>query len=231
MKKILSSVVVASCLASSLVADVSQIDWSNSSIGADVGTTGIGITGVKQLKDYPKWGVRVGAHKLSKNYTTTDNKADYDFDLNLADIQLMADYHPWMSSFKVTFGALYNGTDLKGKIKPRGTKFIFNGIEYDTGDLGSVDTKVDFDNTIAPYIGIGWDTSFNKPEKKWGFTFNLGVAYTGSAKVSYTPHIIKNIDEDKLRKDLDKEKASLQDDLDKYKYLPYISIGFNYKFN
>ena len=233
MKKILSSVVVASCLASGLFADASQIDWSNTSIGADVGTTGIGVTGVKQLKDYPKWGVRVGAHKYSKNFTTTDNKADYDFDLKLADVQLMADYHPWMSSFKVTFGALYNGTDFKGKIKPRGGNFTFNGNVYSVNDLGSVDTKVEFDNTIAPYIGIGWDTSFNKPEKTWGFTFNIGVAYTGSAKVSYTKHIKNpnNIDLTQLDKDLDKEKASLQDDLDKYKYLPYISIGFNYKFN
>ena len=231
MKKILFSVVTATLLAGSLSADSSKIDWSNTSLGADVGTTGIGITGVKQLKDYPNWAVRVGAHKYSKNFTTTDNKADYDFDLKLADVQLMADYHPWMTSFKVTLGALYNGTDFKGKITPRGTSYTFNGHTYTTGQIGRVDTKVDFDNSIAPYLGIGWDTSFNKPEKSWGFTFNLGVAYTGSAKVSYTPHIVNNnIDKDKLYKDLDVEKKSLQDDLDKYKYLPYISIGFNYKF-
>jgi len=234
MKKILSSVIVASFVTTVLSADPAKIDWSNTSLGADVGTTGIGITGVKQLKDYPKWAIRFGAHKYSKNYTTTDNDADYDFDLNLADVQLMADYHPWMSSFKVTVGALYNGTDFKGKITPRGTSYTFNGHTYTTSQIGNVDTKVDFDNSIAPYLGIGWDTSFNKPEKTWGFTFNIGVAYTGSAKVSYTPNISSSVsasDKQKILNDLEVEKRSLQDDLDKYKYLPYISIGFNYKFN
>ena len=226
MKNILFSIATVTLLAGNVSADVSSIDWSNTSIGADIGTTGYGITGVKQLHDYPNWAVRVGAHKYSKTFTTTDNKADYDFDLDLGDVQLMADYHPWMSSFKVTLGALYNGTDFKGKIKPRGTKFTFNNVEYDVGDIGNVDTKVDFDNSIAPYIGIGWDTSFNKPEKSWGFTFNLGVAYSGSAKVSYDPKVKTQA----LLDDLEVEKKSLQDDLDKYKYLPYISIGFNYKF-
>ncbi len=234
MKKFLSSIVVASFLVSGLGADESKVDWSNISVGADVGTTGIGITGIKQLKDYPKWAIRFGAHKYSKNYTTTDNKADYDFDLNLADVQLMADYHPWMSSFKITFGALYNGTDFDGKVTPRGTTYIFNGHTYTTSDIGYVDVDVDFDNSIAPYIGIGWDTSFNKPKKSWGFTFNIGVAYTGSAKATYTPTFgsaVSDATKQKILNDLDAEKKSLQDDLDKYKYLPYISIGFNYKFN
>ncbi len=236
MKKILSSIVVASFLATVASADVSSIDWSNTSLGADVGTTGFGITGVKQLKDYPNWAVRVGAHKYSKNFTTTDNKADYDFDLKLADVQLMADYHPWMTSFKVTMGALYNGTDFKGKITPRNSNYTFNGVTYSsgvTGKIARVDTKVDFDNSIAPYLGIGWDTSFNKSEKTWGFTFNLGVAYTGNAKVSYNPtygSAATVADKQEIKNNLDVEKKSLQDDLNKYKYLPYISIGFNYKF-
>ena len=234
MKKILSSVVVAGFITTAAIADASNIDWSNTSIGADIGTTGIGLTGVKQLGEYPNWAVRVGAHKLSRNYTTTDNDADYDFDLDLGDFQLMVDYHPWMTSFKVTMGVFYNGTDLKGKVTPRGTTYTFNGHTYTTSDIGYVDVKVDFDNTIAPYVGIGWDTSFNKPEKTWGFTFNIGVAYTGSAKANYTPTfgpLVPANTRQQIIDDLEVEKKSLQDDLDDYKYLPYISIGFNYKLN
>ena len=236
MKKFLFSIATATLLAGSLSADVSKIDWSNTSLGADVGTTGIGITGVKQLKDYPNWAIRVGAHKYNKNFTTTDNKADYDFDLHLADVQLMADYHPWMSSFKVTVGALYNGNNLDGVITPKNSNYTFNGKVYSfgtNGKISKVDVDVDFDNTIAPFIGIGWDTSFNKADKTWGFTFNLGVAYTGKAKASYTPTYgsgATDADKKEIENNLDAEKKSLQDDLDKYKYLPYISIGFNYKF-
>ena len=103
MKKILFSTVAISVLAMS--ANASQADFlKNSSLGADVGTTGIGVTYVHQLQEYKNWAVRVGAHKYTKNYTTSDNKANYDFDLKLQDAQLMADYHPWMTSFKWTFG-------------------------------------------------------------------------------------------------------------------------------
>ncbi len=233
MKKILFSVVSATLIVSNLSADSTQIDWKNVSLGADVGTTGIGLTVVKPIDEHPNWAVRVGAHKYSKNFTTTDNEADYDFDLDLSDVQLMADYHPWMTSFKVTLGALYNGTDFNGKINPRGSSYTFNGVTYSTSQIGTVDTKVDFDNSIAPYIGIGWDTSFNKPNKTWGFTFNLGVAYSGSAKVSYTPTFgssVPDATKQEILNNLEIEKKSLQDDLDKYKYLPFVSIGFNYKF-
>ena len=229
MKKIVLSIGVISLLAvSSLNA---QVDFSNTSVGGDIGTTGIGITGVKKLKGYDdKWGVRVGYHQFSKSFNTTDNEADYDFDLDLQDFQLMADYHPWNTSFKVTFGALYNGTEFDGKITPKGgTTITIGGTPYTTGELGGVKTKVKFDNTIAPYIGIGWDTSFYKPKNSWGFTFNLGVAYTGSAKVSYTADY-GSVAKSEIDAKLEIEKASLQDDLDKYKYLPYLSIGFNYKF-
>ncbi len=92
----------------------------------------------------------------------------------------------------------------------------------------------------------GWDTSFDKI-KGFGFTFDLGVIYQGAAKVDYSVHYkelpktgnesVDKVAEDarqeliqNINKDLEKEKVSLQDELDKYEFLPYISIGFNYKF-
>jgi len=231
MKKFLFSTVAVAFLA---VNSHAEFNLQDTSVGADIGTTGIGVTAVKKIKGYEdKWGVRVGYHQYSKNYTTTEDQTDYDFDLDLQDFQIMADYHPWNTAFKLTFGVLYNGTDLTGNIKPSGTYIYIEGERYSLDQVGSVDTKVDFDNDIAPYIGIGWDTSFYKPNNSWGFTFNLGVAYTGSAKVSYTPHYGPAIDDDtkaQLESDLEEARISLQDDLDDYKYLPYISIGFNYKF-
>ena len=228
MKKIILSLGVVSLLA--VVSLSAKVDFNDTSIGADIGTTGIGITGVKKLKGYEdKWGVRVGYHQYSKSFNTTDNQADYDFDLELQDFQLMADYHPWNTSFKVTFGALYNGIELDGKITPKGGTITIDGTPYTATELGGVKTKVEFANNIAPYIGIGWDTSFYKPKNSWGFTFNLGVAYSGSAKVSYSADygaVLKDVIDEKL----EVEKKSLQDDLDKYKYIPYISIGANYKF-
>jgi len=228
MKKFLFSTVVVASLAVSSQAEVNLKDIS---LGADIGTTGYGVTAVKKLSGFDdKWGVRVGYHQYSKTYNKTSDNTKYKFDLDLGDIQLMADYHPWNTAFKLTFGAMYNGNELDGKITPNSaSQIIIDGTPYTSTDLGGVDVKVDFDNTIAPYVGIGWDTSFYKPNKTWGFTFNLGVAYLGSAKVSYSPKY-GSVSSAIIDAKLEKEKASLQDDLDDFKYLPFISIGFNYKF-
>ena len=235
MKKILSSVLVATFLTTVACADTSTIDWSNTSIGADAGTTGIGITFVKGLEDYEKkWGVRVGYHQFKKSFDVEDDTTKYDLDIELQDVQLMADYHPWNSSFKWTFGFIYNGTNLKGNVKPNSsaTQIVINNQSFNISKLASVDAKIDFKNKIAPYIGIGWDTSFYQKEKTWGFTCNLGVAYFGKAEIEYTPHIIDPTISTQVNSALAKAKEEFnRDSADKFKYYPYISIGFNYKFN
>ncbi len=231
MNRFVFSFVVATILGVSSQAGDKFKDFS---LGVDAGTTGIGITAVKKLDlSNDKWGVRIGYHQYSLSYDTTSDNTNYNFDLDLQDFQLMADYHPFRNSFKITFGALYNGTDLKGKIEPNNTTIVIDGTTYSTSQLGYVDTEVDFDNSIAPYLGIGWDTSFYKPNNSWGFTFDIGIAYTGSATVSYTPHYGTAIDDAtkaEIEDSLERARISLQNDLDDYKFLPYVSLGFNYKF-
>ena len=231
MKLILPSIILIMMFFINIQAKSNE--FYNTSLGADIGSTGFGITVVTKLKEYEKWAIRIASHKLNTNYTTTDDTADYDFDVKLGDIQLMADYHPWNTSFKYTFGALYNNTKFDGKITPNGGNYTFNKHTYSTSEIGRVDTHVEFSNTIAPYIGIGWDTSFYKPDNSWGFSFNLGIIYSGSAKVSYSPAFGSMVADDmkkQIENDLEVQKSSLQDTLDKYKIMPYVSIGFNYKF-
>ena len=55
-----------------------------------------------------------------------------------------------------------------------------NGVSY---SLDSVNGTLKF-NRFAPYLGIGWDTTFGE-EDNWGLTFDLGVIYCGSPKLSF----------------------------------------------
>ncbi len=231
MRKIILSIGVLSLLSVGVSANNTNDMFEDSSIGIDVGTTGIGGTFVKKIKKYDKWGIRLGYHKYSKNFTDDVDNVHYDMDLDLEDAQFMLDFHPWCNSFKFTFGTLYNGTDLDGKITPRAGNYQLNGHQYSATDVGYINTKVDFKNDFAPYIGIGWDTSFYKPKKSWGFTFNIGVAYYGKSKVSYDAYVNNPTIANDLRNDLEVERKNLEDDINDYKYIPYISIGFNYKFN
>ena len=144
---------------------------------------------------------------------------------------------------------IINNSNLDGVITPSQTdsnsiEFTFNGHRYSTKEVGSVNTKVDWD-PVAPYVGIGWDTSFDK-DSGWGFTCDLGVAFQGSAKATYSVNYgtaLKDNPDDtpiekeakaqtrrQIKSDLDEEMNKLQNDLDDYKILPYISFGINYKF-
>ncbi|OQX73561.1 MAG: hypothetical protein B6D59_05255 [Campylobacteraceae bacterium 4484_4] len=217
----------------------------NISVGVDAGILGFGAS--VKAKISQSVGVRAGFQYFHKDdIEIEDDGVDYNFDVTLNGVYGYADWHPWRGSFKVTGGLLYNNSDVKGLITPAtSTTFVFQGHTYSTDDIAKVHTLVDFD-PIAPYIGIGWDTSFNK-KKGFGFTFDLGVAYQGSAKVSYTvdykelektgnPAVDQAAEQARqelireINADLEAEKVSLQEELDKYEFLPYIAIGMNYKF-
>jgi outer membrane protein W len=234
----------------------------NISVGANVGLFGIG--GNIKYKTNNQMGVRVGFDMFKVNdVEIEDDEVKYIFDAKVQDITLLADWHPWKGSFRTSMGLLINNSELDGDITPNSKvgdtiEFDFNGkhYEYKTNELGSIHTTADFD-PVAPYVGIGWDTSFNK-DKGFGFTFDLGIAFQGSMNTDYSLKFGDSLDIDKetadmpdgpvkeaaiarikskqkeikdeLETELDKEMKTLQDELDKYEIMPYISIGFNYKF-
>ena len=264
MKKILlSSVLLISFLQA-------EVGFQGTSVGVQAAVFGIGADIKGKISD--NLGIRASFDTYSINdYEVEDDTTKYNFDLKLQDFMLVGDYHPWEGSFKLSGGMIVNNSVLDGDITPNlqgqdKIEFDFNNKHYvySVDELGSIQTKVDFD-PIAPYIGLGWDTSFDK-ESGLGFTFNLGVAYQGAAQATYTLKYGAALDIDKriaeetagipdgpqkdakikqikqevetkrlqieneLKADLDKEMVSLQDELDKYKWIPYVSIGFNYKF-
>ena len=259
MKLLSKTVLAVALLAGSAQADVV---YDGTSVGAQAGIFGLGLNLKGKFSD--TIGVKVGFDQFTYNdITIEDDEVKYNFDVDTKDMLATLEYHPWMSSFKVSGGVLINNSVLDGDITPN-TKgvdrlvFDFNGNHYDyaLSELGSIHTKVDFD-PVAPYAGFGWDTSFNKKEG-FGFTFDVGIAYQGSAKSSYSLKYGEALDIDKqtanipdspakdaqialikqrqkeietaLKKDLDAEMLSLQQELDKYEWMPYISIGVNYKF-
>ena len=242
-KSLLVGAILSTVLVSNLSAKWGNLyESQNISIGTQVGIFGIGANAKYKINE--QVGVRASFDMFSVNdYEVEDEETNtkYNFDLKLQDIMFTGDYHPWKGAFKTSAGVIINSSSLDGEVTPASSlEFEFQGRTYSTDDIAKVNTKADFD-PVAPYVGIGWDTSFNK-EKGFGFTFDIGVIFQGSAQVDYsvqyqelvnpTPEeeLARSIIIDNINKDLEKEKVSLQEELDKYELLPYISIGFNYKF-
>ena len=230
MKKILLSSVL---LVSMVQAEYSGFESQQLSVGAQVGIFGFGLNIKDKMND--TIGVRAGFDMFSiSGVDIGDNELKYeaDYDASIQNYSLLVDWHPWKGSFRTSAGLVLNNSKIEGVITPSSNlDFEIQGHKFEAKDVGSIDTLVDFDS-IAPYIGIGGDTSFNK-KKGFGFTYDLGIIFQGSAKIGYTPHFTDSATQtikDDLTNRLEDEKKSLQDDLDNYKILPYLSIGFNYKF-
>lgn len=256
-KKLLISCILGSALLSS-----AMHAGNNVSIGAQVGIFGIGLNAKYKIDN--KIGIRAGFDTYTINdFEVEDDEVTYNFDVKLRDITVLADWHPWMGSFRTSTGLIINSSNVNGDITAASKSgeeinFEFNGKHYNykLNELGSINTTADF-NPVAPYVGIGWDTSFKK-DKGFGFTFDLGIAFQDVIETDYSLRFGDALDinketanipdgptkeakiveikakqkeiKDELKTELDKEMKTLQDELDKYKIMPYIAIGFNYKF-
>lgn len=188
-------------------------------ITAKLGTLGMGIEGTFGLTE--QFNARLGLNRF--DYDTNENISDieYDLDLKLKSVSLLADWHPFGSAFRFTAGLMSNGNEVTGSSSSDGLTIgdtFYPGI--------GLDAKLDFDST-APYLGIGWGNAL-AAGKGWGFNVDLGILYQGSGNVSLTPtganaSLVNP-------SDVSLEEQRFEDDIKNYKYYPVFSFGVSYKF-
>jgi len=171
-------------------------------------------------------GGRVGVNYFTYGYSGTEDDIDYDFDLGLMSVTALLDWHPFKGSFRISGGVIYNGNNLDAKAKTSAT-YDIGDTTYTGAELGTLKGKIDF-NTIAPYLGIGWDTSFGK-KNAFGFIFEAGAIYQGSPQVDLSADGPIASDPT-FQEDLSKEEDNLQDDLEKFTVYPVVAIGVSYRF-
>lgn len=151
-------------------------------IAPRISTLGFGLEAAKGLT--PRFGLRGGFNYFSYGYEATESDVSYNLELELKSFGIFADWHPFRGSFRLSGGLLINGNGLVGNAKPSGS-FDIGDTTYTSGasgDINSVNLDVSY-NAIAPYFGLGWDTTFGDHEH-WGFTFDLGLVYSGSAEAT-----------------------------------------------
>lgn len=186
-----------------------------------ISTLGAGLEVAKGFT--PNFGLRAGFNYFSYGYDATESDVSYELDLELKSFGLFADWHPFKGAFRLSGGLLINGNGLSGSAKPT-TLVEIGGTDY---DLTSVNLDISY-NTLAPYLGLGWDTTFGDRDN-WGFAFDLGLIYSGSAEAALTAtgpgSEIGTFEENRI-----KEQNELQSDLDSLKWWPVISAGLVYQF-
>lgn len=220
MKKISTILAVA---AACLIPITSSADTGSIGVGLKGGTLGAGVELSYPVSSMLTLGI--GINKFSTSRTDTTDGIDYDVDLNLQTISLLANFHPFAGSFRLTAGAMINNNELKMKADPNATYDIGN-TTYTAAEVGSLKAAVDF-NKFAPYAGLGWGTS---SDSGIGFTLDIGVLMQGKPNVDLSAKGGTLSSDPTFQAELAKEEANAEDDIKGFTMYPVISAGIDIRF-
>jgi len=226
-KTILIASVLALSLSSMAVADEFG---SGFDVALKGGTLGGGIEVSSMMSR--TYGVRANLNGLSYNDNRDAGDLTYDTDIDFLSIGMLGDYYPFQSAFRISAGLYYNNNTVTGHFSPMGGEsFQLGDGVYTANEIGGVTTDVEWENTVAPYIGIGWGSNSNN--KGFGLTVDIGAMYQGSTLITTTPEINAGVPDyvrAQILADAHRETAVVQKDIEEYTWYPVISIGVSYAF-
>jgi hypothetical protein len=135
-------------------------------------------------------------------------------ELNWSSAQLVGDWYPTSSGFRLSGGAVFNSSKLtlagQGKV---GTN----------AGTSTVNAEIKMSEGIAPYAGIGYSTK-PKDAKGFGFVFDLGLMFQN-------PKVTLNATGGGVTAaQIEEQRVKVQDAIDKLKIFPVFGIGLSYSF-
>jgi hypothetical protein len=202
-------------------------------ITPEISTLGVGATVTKSIT--PNVNAKLGINGLGISRDVSLSDVDYKANLNLFNVSTLADYHPWKNGgFRLTGGLVFQDNNIEGTGKPKnGVTIRINNKDYNSKTvLTSLNAKVSFENSVAPYIGLGWGNAV-KPGKHLGFSANLGAMFSGSPKISLTPGFGPDATpalRAEINSNIEAERKKQESDLNWLNIYPVFSLGISYQF-
>lgn len=198
--------------------------FADATVNGKLSTLGFGVEAAFPLAQSIDARIGYNGYKYNFDETSTSNglTTNYNGDLKLSTVQLLADWHPWEGSFRLSGGVIFNNNKFEMTAQPSGTTVNIGGTPYTVGAGQMVNATVDFNKTV-PYLGIGW----GRTPKNSGlsFTSDIGIMFQGKPKGSVTTNI-----PGVAAADINRANTDLNDALDNFKLYPVISFGIGYTF-
>lgn len=196
-------------------------------VGAGVGTLGYGIHVGTEINDF----IVLRANANFGEFDVPDmgllssslGGLDYDIDAEMGTYGLLVDFHP------LGLSPIGSGLVLTGGVYYNANEFVLTSdvVSADVGTdtiTGRVVSTMSFDQKYAPYIGLGYDGTF-QGIIPISFFMTGGVLFQGSPSVS-----VWESTGGVSQADLDAEAAQLEEDASSFEYYPVISIGMSISF-
>jgi hypothetical protein len=203
---------------------VAENSKSGVGVTGKIGTLGVGAELNIAFSD--NFGARLGYNNYKYKHNTDISSVNYDAELQLRTVSILADWYPAAGSFRASGGLMYNDNQSHYTGVPTGGTFTINGTIYNTSQISSLKGDLTFAN-VAPYLGIGWGNPVQNG-KGWGMVADIGVLFQGSPKTALVATCPTTCSAG-IQNDVAAENAQLQSDVNKYKYWPVASIGISYQ--
>ena len=193
-------------------------DTGRFALSGKAGTLGVGPELTTKLAT--DINVRVGFNTFDFDDEEIDD-VDYDLGIDLSSVSALVDWHIFDDPFRISGGfiSMHNEIDLDARLNK--SVEIGNTI-YSPAQIGTLNGSLDIDG-LSPYVGIGWGNPF-AGKRRWGFTLDLGLAFTDSPDVKLSSTGIVTL------ADLEKERRDIEDDFDSIRCYPVISLGLFFRF-
>jgi hypothetical protein len=195
-------------------------------VGLSIGTTGVG--GELSVRPIGNLVLRAGGGWFALDHDFTVDGNVYKLKADMVSAGAAIDWHPFSNGFRLSAGGRYHNVDFTGKGDFSGATVTLNGTTYNLATIGTVTANVKSSNTIAPYLGLGYDST-HFSDSRWAFAFDLGVIYGGKPTSTLTAQNEAAVTG--LRADLDAEQKKLDDSVGKYgQFWPVATLALKFRF-
>lgn len=192
-------------------------------VAVTAGSLGIGPEVGVRFSD--RLGARASATFLGVSADFDSDDITYNGKLKLKSYGAMLDVYPFAGSFRISGGARINRNRVDVSATPTGTSDV-GDESFTAAEIGTLSGEARV-KKFAPALTLGW-AGGNKPGVY--FLGEAGVLFQGSAKLrNFRATGTARNDPDFVAA-LERERADLQDDVDKVKVYPILQIGIGYRF-
>jgi hypothetical protein len=198
--------------------------WADDNLwlGIKAGTLGLGAEAT--WRPLPWFDVRGGFNTFDYDEEGSQSGINYDATLELQTLYATANFRVPASPLRFTAGMFSNDNELR-MISLESGSYDIGGTVYTAAEVGTLSSRASFDS-MSPYAGIGFDFGLFG---QVGLNLDLGVLLQGDPKVSLSADGAL-ADDPTFMAALEAERVQLEDEVDKLKVYPVVSLALNFNF-
>ena len=196
----------------------------------EAGTTGYG--GAFSWSPNPYVGLTLGYNggEVSWSDDISVNGAKYDLEMDNNNVYLNVEMRPFANWFYVAAGVGYLDNEYEIKGKPNGGTYKIDGKFFNANDVGNLRGKMNYENNISPYLGIGFSPAITS---RWGVFGEIGAYYSDNPSVSLNAdnNLALALDGSGVTSGqaIANDREAIRED-DKYEWLPVAKLGLSFRF-